>query len=66
MPTAVLRSLDRMFYLHKTPDDSEMSGHTSRVLNYGLVRLKENSASFFLFLFVFVYLSLCLTQRELP
>jgi len=44
MPTAVLRILDRMFYLHKTLDDSEMSGHISRVLNYGLVRLKENSA----------------------
>lgn len=44
MPTAVLRFLDHMFYLHKTPDDSEMSGHVSRVLNYGLVWLKENNA----------------------
>lgn len=62
MPTAVLRSLDRMFYLHKTPDDSEMSGHFSRVLNYELVRLKENSASFF---FLFVYLGLWLIQSFL-
>lgn len=69
MPTAALRSLDRVFYLHKTPDDSEMSGHISRVLNYGLVQLKENSTLFFyflLFLFVFVCVILRLTQRELP